>query len=838
MKPAELPIVYDNLEAFVLPLKDTVIYPGSENVLYVGTPHSMEAARRAQARGELLLLIARQRGAQSKPGVANLFTIGTLAEVVKLAETPKMPDDVLKVTVRGKQRAMLMPGQEAFQCTHSDPDLECVRVCVKIIQGVHPDETVSRDLTAYLLNEFREYAEMLSDVPHDSTDELLGSMDEFGFSGLVDRIADSMPFDFDQRQELLEEGDPENRGRLLHSWIAAEKTRIETEQIVRGRMEKQIEKNQREYYLNEQMKAIRRELGDQEGVLDDLDNLAARLAKSGMPSKVRSKAEHELRKLKSMPPMSPEATVVRSFLDWMLAMPWKKRTKLSHALVAAARMLDEDHYGLDEVKERIMEFLSVQRRVKKVDGPVLCLVGPPGVGKTSLGASIARATNRKFVRLVLGGVHEEAEIRGHRRTYIGSMPGRILQKMAKAGVVNPLFLLDEVDKMGMDYRGDPAAALLEVLDPEQNHSFNDHYLDIDYDLSETLFICTSNSMDIPPALLDRMEVIDIPGYTESEKINIAKKHLFPKQQKATGMRPGELEISDDAFVDLVRYYTREAGVRGLERELAKLCRKVVKGRECGQIKSDLRITAADLQAYNGVRKYHYGRAQQEDQTGLATGLAWTEMGGDLLHIEVALVPGGGQRIKTGSLGDVMRESIDAALTFVKCEAGALGLEPEALNAQDMHIHVLEGATPKEGPSAGIGVSVAMVSVLTDIPVRADVAMTGEITLQGRLLQIGGLKQKLLAAHRGGIKTVILPIANEANLPDVPDEIVAGLELRFVETVAEVLRIALVRDPFLRGKQQPQKALEDQAGNDQAAEAKDASLVPSSSEQGGEYAGIP
>ena len=592
---------------------------------------------------------------------------------------------------------------------------------------------------------------------------------------------------------------------------------FQMEKRIRGRVKKQMEKSQREYYLNEQMKAIQKELGDLDESPGELEELEQKLEDSGMPKEAREKADAELSKLKMMSPMSAEATVVRGYIDWMLSVPWKKRSRIRRDLAAAEEILDADHYGLEEVKERILEFLAVQQRVKKIKGPVLCLVGPPGVGKTSLGESIAKATNRSFVRMALGGVRDEAEIRGHRRTYIGSMPGKVIQKMSKAGVRNPLFLLDEIDKMGMDMRGDPGSALLEVLDPEQNHTFNDHYLEVDYDLSDVLFICTSNSMNIPAPLLDRMEVIRLPGYTEDEKLAISKRYLLPKQRKNAGLKAAEIEVPEGTMRDMIRYYTREAGVRGLEREIAKLCRKVVREHVLAGTDETVIVDEAKLEHFNGVRKFDYGRAEEADRVGVVTGLAWTSVGGELLNIESAVVPGKGRQTRTGSLGDVMQESIQAALTFVRSRSEVLGIERDFHEKFDLHVHVPEGATPKDGPSAGIGMCTAVVSAFTGIPVRADVAMTGEITLRGQVLPIGGLKEKLLAAHRGGIKTVVIPHENERDLKEIPDNIKGELEIRAVKWMDEVLEIALQRMPEPLVAERVEKVSASEEGKEGGAE---------------------
>src|SRR5690554_1912942 len=603
-----------------------------------------------------------------------------------------------------------------------------------------------------------------------------------------------MALELPQKQIILEMANVRERIEHLLNLMDAEVDVFQVEKKIRGRVKKQMEKSQREYYLNEQMKAIQKELGDMGEEVNEIDDLEKKIHTAGMPKEVEEKAKTELTKLKMMSPMSAEASVLRAYIDWMLKVPWKKRSKVRHDLVRAEAVLEKDHFGLEEVKERILEYLAVQQRVKKIKGPILCLVGPPGVGKTSLGESIARATNREFVRMALGGVRDEAEIRGHRRTYIGSLPGKLIQKMAKVGVRNPLFLLDEIDKMGMDVRGDPASALLEVLDPEQNNHFNDHYLEVDYDLSDVMFVCTSNSMNIPGPLLDRMEVIRIPGYTEDEKLNIAKRYLLPKQIKANGLKAGEIEIDDDALRDIVRYYTREAGVRGLDREVAKLARKIVTRHvRAGSIAKG-HVSAEQLEELLGVRKFDFGRAEEDDQIGQVTGLAWTQVGGELLTIESSVIRGKGRIIKTGSLGDVMQESIQAALTVVRSRAQVLGIAPDYHEKMDLHIHVPEGATPKDGPSAGVAMCTALVSVLTSIPVRAEVAMTGEITLRGEVLRIGGLKEKLLAAHRGGIKTVIIPKDNERDLKEIPDNIKADLDIRPVKWIDDVLQVALQYQP--------------------------------------------
>jgi len=765
-------------EVPVLPLRDMVVYPHGVHPLFVGTERSIRALEAAMAGDKQVLLIAKRVADVDEPGRKDLFEVGTVATILQLL---KLPDGTVKVLVEGGVRARIDQLDEAGDYMVAD--------VTPLIPAPAVGDAVA--LSRSLLGQFEQYVQLSKKVP----DEVLSSLASIDEPGrLIDTIAAQMTLKVEQRQGVLEAVEIEARMDRILAIMESEIDVLQMDKRIRGRVKKQMEKSQREYYLNEQMKAIQKELGDLDEAPVEADELKSRIDAAGMTKEARKKATAELNKLKNMSPMSAEATVVRSYLDWVLAVPWKKRSRVRRDLRQAERILNEDHYGLDEVKERILEYLAVQGRVSKAKGPVLCFVGPPGVGKTSLGESIARATNRKFVRMALGGVRDEAEIRGHRRTYIGSMPGKILQKMAKAGVRNPLFLLDEVDKMGMDVRGDPASALLEVLDAEQNSSFNDHYLEVDYDLSDVFFICTSNSMNIPAPLLDRMEVIRLPGYTEDEKLNIARKYLVPKQVALCGLARGDLEIGDESIVHLIRYYTREAGVRGLEREIAKLCRKVVKEVALGRGAPKRVIDLAAIEAYNGVRKYTYGRAEDQNQVGVVTGLAWTQVGGELLSIEALIVPGKGKQTKTGSLGDVMQESIQAALTFVRSRARLLGIRENFHEIFDLHVHVPEGATPKDGPSAGIGMCTAMVSVLTNIPVRADVAMTGEITLRGQVLPIGGLKEKLLAALRGGIRVVVIPEENARDLKEIPDQIKQGLDIRPVKTMDEALRIALEREP--------------------------------------------
>jgi len=768
------------IELPVLPLRDVVVYPNMVIPLFVGREKSIRALELAMERDKQILLVAQRSASEDEPSVDDLFSTGTVATVLQML---KLPDGTVKVLVEGEERA-------GIHELHDEHEFYSARVEILAIDNISESETDVYKRTA--LDQFERYIQVNKKIPS----EVLGSLQNIDdVSRLADTIAAHMALKLDEKQKLLEMLGARQRLEYLMSLMEAEIDLVEVEKRIRGRVKKQMEKSQREYYLNEQMKAIQKELGDMdESGGSDLDELQRKIEAAGMPKEALDKTLSELNKLKMMSPMSAEATVVRGYIDWMLQIPWSKKTKVRMDMKRAEKILNEDHYGLEEVKQRIIEYLAVQKRVRKLKGPILCLVGPPGVGKTSLGRSIARATNRKYVRMALGGVRDEAEIRGHRRTYIGSMPGKLIQKISKIGVKNPLFLLDEIDKMGMDHRGDPASALLEVLDPEQNSTFNDHYLEVDYDLSDVLFMCTSNSMNIPGPLLDRMEIIRIPGYTEDEKLNIARKYLIPKQIKQNGLKPKELEIEDSAVTDLIRYYTREAGVRGLEREIAKICRKVIKELTLSGEAKSLQIGADELEHYCGVRKYNFGMAEEQDLIGHVTGLAWTQVGGDILTLEAAVVPGKGRLINTGSLGDVMKESIQAAMTVVRSRARLLGIRSDFHEKHDLHIHVPEGATPKDGPSAGIGMCTALVSALTQIPVRADVAMTGEITLRGQVLPIGGLKEKLLAAHRGGIKTVVIPDENKRDLKEIPDNIKADLDIKPVKWIDEVLDIALVYQP--------------------------------------------
>jgi len=769
----------DSKQYPLLALRDVVVYPHMVIPLFVGREKSIKALEEAMETDKQIVLVAQINASDDDPAPSDLYQVGTVATILQLL---KLPDGTVKVLVEGAKRVftqnVLIENGYLKAETRETPHSQI-------------EEREAEVLVRSLLSQFEQYVKLSKKV----ASEILTSVSNIEEPGrLSDTISAHLALKIQDKQKILEIVDIRERIDHLMALMEGEIDLLQVEKRIRGRVKKQMEKSQREYYLNEQMKAIQKELGDMEEGGNELEEFEKRIESSGMTKEAKEKTRAELNKLKMMSPMSAEATVVRSYLDWMVNLPWRKKSKVRHDLKKAKEILDQDHYGLNEVKERILEYLAVQARVNKIRGPVLCLVGPPGVGKTSLGQSIAKATNRKFVRMALGGVRDEAEIRGHRRTYIGSMPGKLVQKISKVGVKNPLFLLDEIDKMGVDMRGDPASALLEVLDPEQNNTFNDHYLEVDYDLSDVLFICTSNSMNIPAPLLDRMEVIRIPGYTEDEKLNIAQQYLVPKQRKMNGLKDEELAISDDAIRYLIRYYTRESGVRGLEREIAKVCRKHVKENVLNATMEPVTIDPDMLENYNGVRKFNYGKKEDEDRIGQVTGLAWTSVGGELLTIEAAAVPGKGQQIRTGSLGDVMQESIQAALTVVRSRSHLLGISPEFHSKNDIHIHVPEGATPKDGPSAGIGMCTALVSVLTNIPVRADVAMTGEITLRGQVLPIGGLKEKLLAAHRGGITTIIIPKENERDLREIPDNIKEDLDIHCVKWIDEVLQLALVQMP--------------------------------------------
>ena len=774
----------------LLPLRDVVVYPQIVQPLFVGRPKSIKALEEAMSGDKQVLLVAQKNASDDDPVAEQLFSIGTIATILQLI---RLPDGTVKVLVEGLERAKVI---------NVDRESDHMNAEASLLVSEDVSQKEASVLIRSLLSQFDQYVQLSKKIPPEVMTSI-SSIDEPG--RLVDTIASHMALQLSEKQNLLELSSLKNRVEHLMALIESEIDLFQVEKRIRGRVKKQMEKSQREYYLNEQMKAIQKEMGDLEDVPNEADELRQKIDNAGMPKDAKDKALAELHKLKMMSPMSSEASVVRTYLDWMVSVPWKKRSKVRLDLRKAEEILESDHYGLEEVKERILEYLAVHKRVKKLKGPILCLVGPPGVGKTSLGESIARATNRKFIRMALGGVRDEAEIRGHRRTYIGSLPGKLLQKLSKVGVKNPLFLLDEIDKMSMDNRGDPASALLEVLDPEQNHGFNDHYLEVDYDLSEVMFVCTSNSMNIPEPLLDRMEVIRIPGYTEDEKANIAERYLVPKQMKNNGLDKEEIQFKQSSILDLIRFYTREAGVRGLEREIAKICRKVVKANSLSEVKASKELNSKLLEKYSGVKKYDFGKAEEENKVGQVKGLAWTQVGGELLDIEAIAVDGKGKTIKTGSLGDVMQESIQAAFTVVRSRANSLGLNSNFYEKLDLHIHVPEGATPKDGPSAGIGMCTALVSVLTGIPVKADVAMTGEITLQGQVLRIGGLKEKLLAAHRGNIKTVVIPVDNERDLAEIPDNIKDDLEIVAAKWIDDVLETALQFQPTPKKVDQKKKA---------------------------------
>ncbi len=767
----------------LLPLRDVVVFPHMVIPLFVGRPKSIKAMETAMEAGKSILLVAQKSAAKDDPGPEDMYAIGCVSNILQML---KLPDGTVKVLVEGGTRAQI---REVV-----DVRTHWVAQAVPVPLDGTPAPEVEAMRRA-LLSAFDQYVKLNKKIPPEILTSLSG-IDEAG--RLADTVAAHLPLKLEQKQQVLEMSDVRQRLEHLLSQLETEIDILQVEKRIRGRVKRQMEKSQREYYLNEQVKAIQKELGEgEEGA--DLEEMEKRIRRAHMPKDARKKAEAELKKLKLMSPMSAEATVVRNYIDTIVNLPWKKKSKISKDITHAQEILDKDHYGLEKVKERIVEYLAVQTRVDKMKAPILCLVGAPGVGKTSLGQSIARATNRKFVRMSLGGVRDEAEIRGHRRTYIGSMPGKILQNMSKVGVKNPLFLLDEVDKMGMDWRGDPSSALLEVLDPEQNHTFTDHYIEVEYDLSEVMFVATANTLNVPPALLDRMEVIRLSGYTEDEKMNIGIKYLLPKQMKNAGLKDGELSVSETAIRDIVRYFTREAGVRALERELSKICRKAVKQllteKQAGDEKAHrITVSPKNLDKFLGVRKFSFGMAEKQNQVGQVTGLAWTEVGGELLTIEAVTMPGKGKTITTGKLGEVMQESIHAALSVVRARSRKLGVKEDFYQKNDIHIHLPEGATPKDGPSAGIGIATSMVSILSGIPVRADVAMTGEITLRGEVLQIGGLKEKLLAAHRGGIKTVLIPEENVKDLVEIPDNIKNRLEIVPVKWIDKVLEIALERQP--------------------------------------------
>ena len=790
----------------LLPLRDVVVFPHMVIPLFVGRPKSIKALETAMEAGKSIMLVAQKSAAKDEPSPDDMYRVGCVANILQML---KLPDGTVKVLVEGVQRANIS------QIHDLPAHFSCDGKTVSAESEVNPEV---EGLRRALVQQFDQYVKLNKKIPPEILTSLAG-IDDAG--RLADTIAAHLPLKLEQKQEILEMFPVQKRLEHLLGALEGELDILQVEKRIRGRVKRQMEKSQREYYLNEQVKAIQKELGEgEEGA--DLEEMDKRIKRAHMPKEANKKALGELKKLKLMSPMSAEATVIRNYIDTLCNLPWKKKIKVNNDLNNANKILDEDHYGLDKVKERILEYLAVQQRVDKVKAPILCLVGPPGVGKTSLGQSIARATNRKFVRMALGGVRDESEIRGHRRTYIGSMPGKILQSMTKSGVKNPLFLLDEIDKMGMDFRGDPSSALLEVLDPEQNHTFADHYVEVDFDLSEVMFVATANTMNIPPALMDRMEIIRLSGYTEDEKINIAEKYLMPKQIKNNGLKLEEIAVAESAIRDIIRYYTREAGVRSLEREISKICRKVVKTLLLKPSDKQIAVNAKNLDKFLGVRRFNFGIAEKENQIGQVTGLAWTEVGGELLTVETVAVPGKGNITRTGTLGDVMKESIEAARSVVRKRSRMLGIQPDFYEKMDLHIHMPEGATPKDGPSAGIAITTALVSVLSGIPVRADVAMTGEITLRGEVLPIGGLKEKLLAAHRGGIKTVLIPEDNVKDLAEIPDNIKNRLEIIPVKWIDKVLDLALERKPVPLPDEPPVVAVPpkvDPAATDAAAPIK-------------------
>ncbi|MDP2065685.1 MAG: endopeptidase La [Burkholderiaceae bacterium] len=774
------PLPSTPLELPLLPLRDVVVFPHMVIPLFVGRPKSIKALEHAMEAERRIMLVAQKAAAKDEPSASDMFDVGCVSTILQML---KLPDGTVKVLVEGQQRArvnQIIDGETHFSAN---------------VSPVEPQEAAQKTseveaLRRAVMQQFDQYVKLNKKIPP----EILTSIASIDDPGrLADTIAAHLPLKLDNKQVVLELADVKGRLENLYEQLEREVDILNVDKKIRGRVKRQMEKNQRDFYLNEQVKAIQKELGEgEEGA--DIEEIEKKIKAAKMPKEALKKAEGELKKLKLMSPMSAEATVVRNYIDVLVGLPWAKKTKIKHNLGYAEGVLNEDHFGLEKVKDRILEYLAVQQRVDKVKAPILCLVGPPGVGKTSLGQSIAKATGRKYVRMALGGMRDEAEIRGHRRTYIGAMPGKVLQSLNKAGTRNPLFLLDEIDKLGTDFRGDPSSALLEVLDPEQNHKFGDHYVEVDFDLSDVMFVATSNSMNIPPALLDRMEVIRLSGYTEDEKVSIALKYLLPKQLTNNGVKEEELQVREDAVRDIVRYYTREAGVRSLERDLSKICRKVVKALQLKQMKPQVLVTADNLNDFLGVRKFSYGRAENQNQVGQVVGLAWTEVGGDLLTIEAALMPGKGVITRTGSLGDVMKESVEAARTVVRSRARMLGIKDEVFEKKDIHIHVPDGATPKDGPSAGAAMTTAFVSALTGIPVRGDVAMTGEITLRGEVTAIGGLKEKLLAALRGGIKTVLIPEENVKDLQEIPDNVKSGLEIVPVKWIDKVLEVALERVP--------------------------------------------
>jgi len=772
----------------LLPLRDVVVYPQMVIPLFVGREKSIHALEAAMTADKKVFLLAQKDPEMDDPETDQLYNIGTQASILQLL---RLPDGTVKVLIEGEQRARLLETKDHQGYNEQGEPVDYVMATSELLASEVLSEREQEVLTRVLLGQFEQYVKLSKKVPNEVLNSLQNIEDP---TRMVDTISSHMSLSVKDKQELLELDRVRDRIERLMSQIEEEIDLLQVEKRIRSRVKQQMEKTQREYYLNEQMKAIQKEMGDLENTGNEAEQLAKKIESIGMPAEAKDKAKSELNKLKMMSPTSAEATVVRGYLDWMVSLPWKKRSRANIDLQKATEILDADHYGLEEVKERILDYLAVQQRVKKVRGSILCLVGPPGVGKTYLGESIARAVNRKYVRMALGGVRDESEIRGHRRTYIGSMPGKLIQKISKVGVKNPLFLFDEIDKLGMDHRGDPSSALLEVLDPAQNNKFSDHYLEVDYDLSEVLFICTANSMNIPAPLLDRMEVVRLPGYTEDEKSNIAERYLLPKQMKNSGLKNNEAEVTADAILEMIRYYTREAGVRELERQITRVCRKIVREISEGKAEAPVEVAAASLEHYLGVRKYNYGLADLDNQVGRVTGLAWTSVGGELLSIEAAIMPGKARLVKTGSLGEVMQESIQAALTVVRSRCTALGIDPELFEKKDIHIHVPEGATPKDGPSAGISMCTALVSAFTGIPIRSEVAMTGEINLRGEVMQIGGLKEKLLAARRGGIKTVLIPQDNERDLKEIPESIKGPLQILPVQWIDQVLEVALTELP--------------------------------------------
>ncbi len=777
----QTPLPSTPIDLPLLPLRDVVVFPHMVIPLFVGRPKSIKALESAMESERRIMLVAQKTAAKDEPSVEDMFEVGCVATILQLL---KLPDGTVKVLVEGQQRASVNKIEEGEQ--HFSANVTPIEAA-----QIAPDKTSEIEaLRRAVMQQFDHYVKLNKKIPP----EILTSISSIDDAGrLADTIAAHLPLKLDAKQVILDLAPVKERLENLYEQLEREVDILNVDKKIRGRVKRQMEKNQRDFYLNEQVKAIQKELGEgEEGA--DIEEIEKKIKAAKMPKEAHKKAESELKKLKLMSPMSAEATVVRTYIDVLTGLPWSKKTKIKHDLVNAENVLNEDHYGLEKVKDRIVEYLAVQQRVDKLKAPILCLVGPPGVGKTSLGQSIAKATGRKYVRMALGGMRDEAEIRGHRRTYIGALPGKVLQSLAKAGTRNPLFLLDEIDKLGTDFRGDPSSALLEVLDPEQNHTFGDHYVEVDFDLSDVMFVATSNSMNIPPALLDRMEVIRLSGYTEDEKTSIAMRYLLPKQVKNNGVKPEELEVQEQAVRDIVRYYTREAGVRSLERELSKICRKVVKGIQLKKMSPQVVVTPDNLNEFLGVRKFNYGRAEQQNQVGQVVGLAWTEVGGDLLTIEAAIMPGKGVITRTGLLGDVMKESVEAARTVVRSRAKMLGIKDEMFEKRDIHIHVPDGATPKDGPSAGAAMTTAFVSALTGIPVRGDVAMTGEITLRGEVTAIGGLKEKLLAALRGGIKTVLIPEENAKDLQDIPENVKNGLEIIPVKWIDQVLKVALERQP--------------------------------------------